>query len=138
MSLTDKRRKKIIADYIEIGTYTGAARRNKVSVNTVKNLVNRDPEVAKKCNQKKEKNTADILAFMETKKEAVCELIDTYMQALVDPDKVEKATVNQLSTALGTVIDKFTMGATRPPDTSLFASIMRYAAKPDDTEANDE
>lgn len=58
---------------------------------------------------KKEENSADILAYMESKKTVVCGLIDTYLQAMTDKAKIDKATVNQLSTALGTVIDKFTM-----------------------------
>ena len=45
---------------------------------------------------------------MDTKKDAVCELIDLYLGELVSPAKTEKATLAQIATALGIVIDKFT------------------------------
>lgn len=73
--LTDKQKKQIIADYATLGTYAAVARKHKVTVNTVKKAVTESPETAKKCKQKKDKNTADILQFMDTQKEDVCSLI---------------------------------------------------------------
>ena len=46
-------KKKIIADYIDNNNYSETARMNNVSVNTVKSIVIRNDEVAKKCKQKK-------------------------------------------------------------------------------------
>lgn len=109
--LTDRQKKKIIADYAECGNYSQVARIHKVSFDTVKRVVLRDPETAKKAEQKKEQNTADILAHMETKKNAVNQIIDRYLLALLDEEKIEKATPAQLTTALGTLIDKFTSRA---------------------------
>ena len=51
---------------------------------------------------------------MDSKKDAVCLIIDRYLKALLDEDKIEKATTSQLTTALGTLIDKFTMQGGRP------------------------
>ena len=45
---------------------------------------------------------------MDSKKDAVCELIDLYLDELASPAKTEKATLAQIATALGIVIDKFT------------------------------
>lgn len=45
---------------------------------------------------------------METKKSTVNQIIDRYLIALLDEDKIAKATPAQLTTALGTLIDKFT------------------------------
>ncbi len=44
--LTDKQKKKIIADYIQLGSYNAAAKLNGVSRNTVKAIVLADSETA--------------------------------------------------------------------------------------------
>lgn len=107
--LTDKQKKQIIADYVELGSYNAVAKRNGISDKTVKSIVLSDPEFAKMSEVKKEQNTADILAHMETKRDKVNEIIDAYLDRLLDPVVIMKATPSQLTTALGTLIDKFTM-----------------------------
>ena len=109
--LTDKKRKKIIADYIEVNNYHATARKHNVSVSTVRRLVSADPDTARKITQKKEQNSADILSHMETKKDVVNQIIDKYLDALLDEERLAKAAPSQLTTALGTLIDKFTMMA---------------------------
>ena len=74
-------------------------------------MIRSDPDFAQIVTQKKEQNAADILAHMETKKDTVNLIIDRYLTALLDEEKIEKATPSQLTTALGTLIDKFTMTA---------------------------
>ena len=56
----------------------------------------------------KEENTADILAHMEFQKGIVCSLINIYLAELADPDKLHKASIQQLAISMGIVIDKFT------------------------------
>ena len=73
--LTDYQEKRIIASYVETGTYRGAARACQVSVNTVRKLVQADTEMLKKVEQKKAENAVDVLAYMADKKETVCEII---------------------------------------------------------------
>lgn len=107
--LTDKQKKQIVADYVELGSYNAVAKKRKVSATTVKNLVLADRETVQKCEQKKKQNTADILAHMETKRDKVNEIIDVYLERLLSPEVLERATPSQLTTALGTLIDKFTM-----------------------------
>lgn len=53
--LNDKQKKKIIADYATMGTYASVARKHKVSEQTVRRVVLRDPETAEKVAQKKNK-----------------------------------------------------------------------------------
>lgn len=106
--LTDKQKKKIIADYIEMQSYNAVAKKHGVADGTVKKVVMADKEFQKKLEQKKQENTADILAYMDSKKEVVCCIIGEYLTALLDKDKIQKATTVQLSTTLGTLIDKFT------------------------------
>ena len=111
--LTDRQKKKIIADYAECGVYAQVARKHKVSLDTVKRTVLNDPETAEKTRQKKEQNTADILAFMDGKKQDVCDIIALYLQHLQDPDKLRRASVQSIATSLGIIIDKFTQDAAK-------------------------
>lgn len=105
--LTDRQKKKIIADYATLGTYVAVARKHKVSVNAVKRAVCGSPETAKKCKQKKDENTADILQFMEDQKDDVCDIISLYLKALQDPERLKRASVQSIATSLGIIIDKF-------------------------------
>lgn len=107
--LTDKQKKMIIADYVELGSYNAVAKRHGVTHQTVKRIVYESTEITLKVQQKKEENSADILAHMETKRDKVNEIIDVYLERLLDPAMLTKATPSQLTTALGTLIDKFTM-----------------------------
>lgn len=125
--LTDRQKKKIIADYVECGSYNAVAKKHKVSATTVKNTVLKDKNSVEKCEQKKEQNTADILAFMDGKKQDVCDIIALYLQHLQDPEKLRRASVQSIATSLGIIIDKFTQGAEKKPETALFESIVKVA-----------
>ena len=107
--LTDKQKKKIIADYVQIGSYNAVAKLNGVSDKTVKSVVMANPDFTEKSEQKKEENTADVLAYMESQKQLVCEIIGKGLMALNDPKKLANANPSQITTALGTLIDKWTM-----------------------------
>lgn len=106
--LTDRQKKKIVADYIELGSYNAVAKKNSVSGHTVRRIVLETPEISKKIQQKKDENTADILVYMESKRPIVCEIIEKGLAVLNDPDKLAAATPSQITTALGTLIDKWT------------------------------
>lgn len=51
--LTDAQKKKIVADYVETGSYAAAGRMNGVSDKTVKAVVNNDPETPRISEQKR-------------------------------------------------------------------------------------
>lgn len=106
--ITDKKRKKIVVDYLELGSYNATAKKNGVSKDSVKRIIQNCEDFAEKSQQKKDENTADILAYMESKRNIVCEIIDKGLTALNDPEKLAMATPAQITTALGTLIDKFT------------------------------
>ena len=108
--LTDKEKKQIIADYVENGSYNAVAKKHNRSDTTVKRIVLENKGILEKVEQKKEQNTADVLAFMDKKKDLVCEIIEDYLEALKDPTKIDRATTVQLSTTIGTLIDKWTGG----------------------------
>ena len=93
--LTDKQRKEMISDRAEGMSYRQLAERYGTSVTTVKRTLAKNPEVSQKVTQKKESNTADILAHMDEKRDTVNE-------------KLSRTGPMQLATMLGIVIDKFT------------------------------
>ena len=74
--LTDKQKKKIVADYLECQSVNLAARKNGVSWDSAKKALEEAGEIEKKLEQKKEENTADILAYMESRRQAVCDIIE--------------------------------------------------------------
>lgn len=114
--LTDKQKKKIVADYLELGSYRAAGRQNGVADGTVKRIVEECSDIKQKVAQKKEENTADILAYMESKRGVVCEIIEKGLSALNDPEKLADASPAQITTALGTLIDKWATVTGGPAD----------------------
>lgn len=116
--LTDRQKKKIMADYVQLGSYNAAAKVNGCSLNTVKKIVQSNAEIAELCKQKKEENTADVLAYMDSKKDLVCQIIGKGLDALNDPEKLKTANPTQITTALGTLIDKWAMIGGSPADTA--------------------
>ena len=116
--LTDRKKKKIVADYLESGSYRSTAKKNGVSDNTVKRIVLECGDFEQKVAQKKEENTADILAYMESQKGIVCEILEKGLAALNSPEKLAEASPSQITTALGTLIDKWAMISGGPSDTA--------------------
>lgn len=116
--LTDKQRKKIIAESVNGSSIRALAAKYNVSTTTIQRVLKSDTELTQKVAQKKAENTVSILAFMDSKKNDVCGLIDKLLVAMGDEDKLAAATVNQLATAMGIVIDKYTANeAIKPSDT---------------------
>lgn len=107
--LTDKQRKKIIAEHIEGASIRTLAKKYKVSTTTIQRTINSDSEVKQKVTQKKEQNTAEVLAYMDGKKKDVCGLIDALLLEMSDKEKIKATPLNQLATTMGIVIDKFTI-----------------------------
>lgn len=106
--LTDKRKKKIIADYLAVESYNAVAKMNGVSKDTVKRIVQGCDDFAQKAQQKKEQNTQDMLAFMDSRKEKMQEAIDLHLAALTNPEKIEGAALSQIATSFGIIVDKAT------------------------------
>lgn len=115
--LTDRQKKKILADYVQTNNYCATAKLNGVSANTVKKIVQTNADIAEKLIQKKEENTADVLAYMESQRDVVCQIIGKGLAVLNDPEKLSEATPSQITTAIGTLIDKWAMIGGSPVDT---------------------
>lgn len=113
--LTDKQKNKIIADYVECSSYNAVAKKNGVSATTVKNIIKaQNVDFVQKCEHKKEENASDILAYMDSKKDVVCDIIGLGLSVLRDPEKMKSATLSQITTALGTLIDKWAIVSGTP------------------------
>lgn len=106
--LTDKQRKKIIADRVNGTSIRALAKKYGVSTTTVQNVLKSDTELTQKCTQKKEQNTAEVLAYMDGRKNDVCALIDLFLAELRNKEKIEATPLHQIATTMGIVIDKFT------------------------------
>ncbi|MBS5879635.1 MAG: helix-turn-helix domain-containing protein [Clostridium sp.] len=131
--LTDKQKKKIIADYLETESYNATAKKNGVCGQTVRRVVEESHGITENLKKKKEENTADILAYMESQRKVVCEIIGKGLMELNKPEKLALATPAQITTALGTLIDKWTAisgGATdAAKDDELSRSLREMAGK---------
>ena len=106
--LNEKQIRKILADYAQLQSYAKTAKLNGVSETTVRYHVKNRKECADLCARKKEENDLDMLSYMDSKKERVQEIIDVYLGILTDPAKLNDATLREITTALGTLIDKWT------------------------------
>lgn len=45
--------------------------------------------------------------YIKSKKPEVCRLVDTILKELSSPDRISSAPINQLSSVMGTMLDKF-------------------------------
>lgn len=106
--LTDKQKKKIIADYMENQNYSETGRLNNVSNKTVERLVKNNEEVSNKVKEKKEENTKDILEYMDNIAEKQKKIIDLSLevleQKLSNPDFFTN--IRDVAIVYGTIFDK--------------------------------
>lgn len=114
--LTDKQKKKIIADYVQLGSYNATAKVNGVSLNTVKKIVQGNADIEEMCNQKKEQNTADILDYMESQRDDVCKVLGICLSELKKAERYEKTPPQQIATTMAILIDKYTAFGGGPKD----------------------
>lgn len=117
--LTDIQKKKIVADYLETQSVNTAAKRNGVSWDSAKKAIEEAGDIEKKLEEKKQQNTADILAYMESRKGQICEIIQKGLDVLNTPGKLEEASPAQITTMIGTLLDKavqYTQNGTISPD----------------------
>lgn len=106
--LTDKKKKLIIADYIECGNYSEVARKHNISDTTVRKLVKSDENSSKKIEQKKEENTQDVLAYMDSLKNRKKVIVEKLLTAIEDKaDNLDSFTnIKDVASAYGIIIDK--------------------------------
>lgn len=123
--LTDKQIKEIIAMRAEGASFRALARKYKIAESTVRNYCLSDEDFAKKCAQKKDENAQSVLAYMDTKKDVVCRIIDECLNEMTDSDRLSAASLKEIATVMGIVIDKFTKTEkTETADTSKLEEII--------------
>lgn len=105
--LTDKQKKRIISDYVNIGSYNTVGKMHGISATTVKNVVLKNSETVELCEQKKKQNTMDMLEFLESRKQKTQDIIDQLLECM--PDKIPRASLVQIVTAYGVLVDKSTL-----------------------------
>lgn len=105
--LLDEKRKRIVSDYVQLKNYSAVARKHNVAPNTVKKWVKESDEFAEQCEQKNKQNAEDILQYMQGCGEKVKLVIAGCLDALVDPEKIGRASIKDIATAMAIVIDKF-------------------------------
>ena len=106
--LTDIQKKKIIADYTENQNYSETGRMNNVSNKTVERIVKNNEEVSKIVKEKKEKNTQDVLDYMDNiaeKQKKIIDLsLDVLEEKLSNPDLFTN--IRDVAIVYGTIFDK--------------------------------
>lgn len=107
--LSTRKKNQIIADYVRTENYSATARLHGVSPNTVKRLVATRPEVAEMCETKKRADAREVAQYMDEQKEIVCQIINNGLAELSKPEKLQSASPRDITTALGTLIDKWVM-----------------------------
>lgn len=104
--LTDRQKKKIVADYVELQSYNAVSKIHGVSRQTVKNIVEKEADIGQKLQQKKEENALEALAYLDSRRAKIEEAIDLHLEVLTNKEKIEAATLSQASTSFGTLVDK--------------------------------
>lgn len=108
--LTDKQKKKIISDYVDNGNYSLTARINDISETTCRRILKeeKNKEVVKKVELKKEENTLDILEYMDSIADKQKRIIDLSLEAIEEKlSKLDMFTnVKDIATVYGVIFDK--------------------------------
>ena len=105
--LTDRTKKKIIREYVEGASSRKLAEKYKVSSTTILRVVKSDPKLAQKVAQKKDENTLDMLSYMDSRTKNIQKLLDMMFDAMSDPERLSEASMRDLATCAGILIDKF-------------------------------
>lgn len=106
--LTDKQKKKIIADYVDNGNYSETARINNTTDTTVRTIIKDNKDMAlKKMEQKKQQNTKDIIEYMDKTKEKRQKVIDLCLEKMEERlNRDELMNIKDIATAYGVLVDK--------------------------------
>ncbi|MCD8294415.1 MAG: hypothetical protein LUE27_04080 [Clostridia bacterium] len=88
-------------------SYRALAKKYGVSEYMARTVIKSDSEITQKIAHKKSENERDVLSYMDAKRDVVCEIIGKGLDVLNDEKKLASASPNQITTALGTLIDKW-------------------------------
>lgn len=108
VKLTDKQKKKIIADYIDNNNYSETARINNISETSVRRIVKGNEGITEKVEQKKEENSQDMFEYMKKKDDDKKRIVDLCFEALDKKlSNLDMFTnVKDIATVYGIIMDK--------------------------------
>lgn len=108
VKLTDKQKKKIIADYIDNNNYSETARMNNTTDTTVRRIIRENKNVLEKVEQKKEENSQDMFEYMKNKDDDKKRIVDLCFEALDKKlSNLDMFTnVKDIATVYGIIMDK--------------------------------
>lgn len=107
--IEQERRMKILADYTLEGSYRAAARKNGVSPDTVRRIVQENPDMVKAADTQKNARARDLMSYMQGKADTVCDIIDNGLGVLSDPERMKEAKLRDIATMMAILIDKWYM-----------------------------
>ena len=108
VKLTDKQKKKIIADYVDNNNYSETARMNNISETSVRSIVKVNAGITEKVEQKKEENSQDMFEYMKKKDDDKKRIVDLCFEALDKKlSNLDMFTnVKDIATVYGIIMDK--------------------------------
>lgn len=106
--LTDLKRKKIIADYLENQNYSLTSKMHNVSLETVRTIVRKDKETREILTQKREENTESVIEHMKKQASMKNRILDKLLRGIeIKADDIDElSSIKELATAYGIIVDK--------------------------------
>lgn len=106
--LTDLKKKKIIADYLENQNYSLTSKMHNVSLETVRTIVRKDKETREILTQKKNENTESVLEHMKKQSAMKNRILDKLLRGIeIKADDIDElSSIKELATAYGIIVDK--------------------------------
>lgn len=105
--LSNFQKKQVVAERIAGKRISEIAKEFGVADNTIRNILRNSEDFAKLCEEKKAEEVKNILDCMEEQSEKVSSIIRLGLDLL--PEKLQNANPTQISTVIGTLIDKWTL-----------------------------
>ena len=113
--LTEQKKKKLIADYVIMQSYSAVARKHKVSVDSVRRAVKNDPEFVNLANHKKKETEKDLMTYMDSQSKTIQSILGKGLENI--DQKIDNMPPKDAATVMGILIDKWTRnGAQAPKD----------------------
>lgn len=67
----------------------------------------------------------NLRSYIEVLQEELCGIVDMYLKELSNRDKLENAPINQVASALGVIIEKFTKNIGQQEDNGMIEELIR-------------
>lgn len=121
MKIDAKKMEQLWKDYKISENFKGVAEKHGVSVYMVKKAVERFSLI-------EDEKDDSVIKYIDTKRKDACDFISKCMAIMADDEKLEKASINQIASAMGIVIEKFTKNLSKD-DTSHLDEILKAVQK---------